>query len=225
MLNNDIMWLSSLVLFWGTMLSWETIQVNASTINEVLIILGTPWWIDGLVNSGFACWWVYQIVDSLCGGFTYGLAHWDGKPHLHNEDRSRRRRYPRSAMTASLLLISKKRRHFKAVKFRYEGWASFPQTFPQQAKNDQQTINFGEYDPSQIVDFLNKFPETTSEGIITVPFTKRANISSVEYPFCFSSQANEGNVIIDLGASVCISPHRLDFITYNKSAMKIKDQS
>jgi hypothetical protein len=88
-----------------------------------------------------------------------------------------------------------------------------------------QDINFGEYDPSQIVDFLNKFPETTSEGVITVPLTKQANISSVEYPFCFSSQANEGNVIIDSGASVCISPHRLDFITYNESKMKIKNLS
>ncbi len=53
----------------------------------------------------------------------------------------------------------------------------------------------------------------------------QANISSIAYPYCFSSQANEGNVIIDSGATVCISPHRLDFITYNESAIKIKDLS
>jgi hypothetical protein len=62
------------------------------------------------------------------------------------------------------------------------------------------------------------------EGIITVPL-KQANISSIAYPYCFSSQANEGNVIIHSEASVCISSHHLDFITYNKSAMKIKDLS
>jgi hypothetical protein len=123
---------------------------------------------------------------------------------------------------AYLLLI--KRQHFKAVKFKYKGWASYPKISPDLAKQEQEKINFGEYNPSQVVDFLNKFPTTTLEGIITVPL-KRANISSIAYPYCFSSQANEGNVIIDSGASVCISPHRLDFITYNKSAMKIKDQS
>jgi hypothetical protein len=31
------------------------------------------------------------------------------------------------------------------------------------------------------------------------------------------------SLIIDSGASVCISPHKSDFITYNKSSMKIKD--
>jgi hypothetical protein len=54
---------------------------------------------------------------------------------------------------------------------------------------------------------------------------KQANISSIAYPYCFSSQANEGNVIIDSGASVCISPHYSDFVTYNKSTMKTKDLS
>ncbi len=114
-------------------------------------------------------------------------------------------------------LILNQRRHFKKVKIKNEGWASHPATIPNLAMQD---INLGEYDPSQILGFLNKFLETTSEGAITVPLTKQANISSVKYPFCYSSRANEGNVIIDLGASVCISPHRSDFITYNESKMK-----
>ena len=208
------MWLSSLVLFWGTILSWETNQVSASTTNDFLIILGTPWWINGLVNSGFACWWFCRMVELL-----YGVLVKDGStcreikpPCLQNEKRSRRRRNRRSALMACLIL--NQRRHFKKVKIKNEGWASYPATIPNLAMQD---INFGEYDPSQIVDFLNKFPETTSEGVITVPLTKRANISSVKYPFCFSSRANEGNVIIDSGASVCISPHCSDFITYNES--------
>jgi hypothetical protein len=87
--------------------------------------------------------------------------------------------------------------------------------FPNLANQEQENINFGEYDPSQVVVFLNKFPTTTLEGIIAVPL-KQAIISSIAYPYCFSSKANEGNVIIDSGASVCISPHRLDVITYKK---------
>ncbi len=88
MLNNDIMWLSSLVLFWGTMLNWETIQVNASTINYFLFILGTPWWIDGLVKDGFACWLVCRLVELLCGGFADGWARSEVKPCLGNMERS-----------------------------------------------------------------------------------------------------------------------------------------
>ncbi len=100
----------------------------------------------------------------------------------------------------------------------------YPKLSTNLATQEQENIDFGEYDPSQVVDFLNKFPTTTSEGVITVPL-KQANISSIAYPYCFSSQANEGNVIINSGVSVCISPHHLDFITYNNSAMKIKDLS
>jgi hypothetical protein len=100
----------------------------------------------------------------------------------------------------------------------------YPKFSPNLAKQEQENINLKEYDPSQVDNFLNKFPTTTLEGIITVPL-KQANISSITYPYCFFSQANEGNVIIDSEASVCISPHCLDFITYNKSAMKIKDLS
>jgi hypothetical protein len=36
---------------------------------------------------------------------------------------------------------------------------------------------------------------------------------------------HESLLIIDPGASVCITPHRLDFITYKTSNMKIKDLS
>ena len=141
MLNNDIMWLSSLVLFWGTVLNWETIQVNASTINDFLVILGTPWWIDGLVNSGFACWLVCWLVESLCGGFADGWAHREVKPCLCNMERSQRRRYRCSPITAYLIL--NKRQHFKAVKFKYKGWALYQKISPNLARQEQENINFG----------------------------------------------------------------------------------
>jgi hypothetical protein len=32
-------------------------------------------------------------------------------------------------------------------------------------------------------------------------------------------------LIVDLGASICISPHQLDFVIYKHSKMKIKDLS
>ncbi len=52
---------------------------------------------------------------------------------------------------------------------------------------------------------------------------KKILISSIDSPHCFSNTAISSSVIIDSGASVCISLHRSDFVTYNKSNMKIKD--
>ncbi len=134
--------------------NWETIQVNASTINDFLVILGTPWWINGLVNGGFACWLVCRLVELLCGGFANGWAHREVKPWLRNMERSQRRQYRRSTIMAYLLL--NKRQHFKAVKFKYKGWALYPKFSTNLAKQEQEIVNFGEYDPSQVVDFLKK---------------------------------------------------------------------
>jgi hypothetical protein len=60
------------------------------------------------------------------------------------------------------------------------------------------------------------------EGIVSKRF-KKILISSIGSPHCFSNTAVRSSVIIDSGASVCISPHQSDFVTYNKSNMKIKD--
>ncbi len=50
-------------------------------------------------------------------------------------------------------------------------------------------------------------------------------ISTIDTPLCLSSSIIKSNVIIDTGASVCISPHRSDFFTYVASTQKIKDLS
>jgi hypothetical protein len=56
--------------------------------------------------------------------------------------------------------------------------------------------------------------------------THASYISLLELPRCYQSIANHNSLlIIDLGASVCIMPHQLDFITYAASNMKIKDLS
>ncbi len=69
---------------------------------------------------------------------------------------------------------------------------------------------------------ISRFP--IKEGIVSKCF-KKILISSIDSPHCFSNTAIRSSVIIDSGASVCISLHRFDFLTYNKSNMKIKDLS
>ncbi len=45
------------------------------------------------------------------------------------------------------------------------------------------------------------------EGVVTAPL-KAALIASNKYPYCLSSKTVNSSVIIDSGASVCISPNR-----------------
>jgi hypothetical protein len=54
---------------------------------------------------------------------------------------------------------------------------------------------------------------------------RKCLLSSIDSPKCFSSVAAHSSVIVNLGASVCITPHRLDFLSYQSSSMKIKDLS
>jgi hypothetical protein len=80
-------------------------------------------------------------------------------------------------------------------------------------------------DPRKIMDAYRVFePAEANEGVVTVPLTK-ALISSVEDPYCLSGRSMQTGVIIDSGASVCITPHRSDFINYKDSHMKIRDLS
>jgi hypothetical protein len=81
------------------------------------------------------------------------------------------------------------------------------------------------HDPSRIMEIYSIFAYSNEdEGVVTVPL-KAALISSSKYPYCLSSKNVNSSVIIDFGASVCISPNRSDFITYKDSKMKIKDLS
>ena len=62
------------------------------------------------------------------------------------------------------------------------------------------------------------------KGVVTVPL-QTIVISSIKVPSCLSSTVISSSVIIDSGASVCISLHKLGFVTYRDSKMKIKDLS
>lgn len=82
-----------------------------------------------------------------------------------------------------------------------------------------------DHDPSDIVHILkfNTHNPTTHLTRAEAPIF----FSLLENPSCYSTsvQHNETPLIVDSGASVCISPIRSDFITYNQSRIKIKDLS
>jgi hypothetical protein len=59
-------------------------------------------------------------------------------------------------------------------------------------------------------------------GVVSVPLSM---ISTCKNTRCLSSRAINLSLVIDSGASVCIYPHKGDFILYDKSNMKIKDFS
>ncbi len=77
-------------------------------------------------------------------------------------------------------------------------------------------------DPTTIMKIANLLflpPETS--GTISV----NRVVNSIDSPTCFLSTIVLSSIIVDSGASVCISLHRSNFVTYNKSDMKIKDLS
>jgi hypothetical protein len=67
---------------------------------------------------------------------------------------------------------------------------------------------------------------TWSEILCSFGATPCCNISFLATPGCFNSIVNNNPLlIIDSGTLVNITPHRSDFISYQKSNMKIKDSS
>ncbi len=84
------------------------------------------------------------------------------------------------------------------------------------------------HDPSHLMQFHRHFdfetPPTTDSGVITIPL-QRTLISTIDTPHCLSSKFTESTVIINTSASICISSHQTDFVTYGNSAMKVKDLS
>ncbi len=60
----------------------------------------------------------------------------------------------------------------------------------------------------------------------TTTNTNSCHISFLDLPQCFQSIVNNNSLlIIDSGVSVCITPHQSDFVSHQKSKMKIKDLS
>jgi hypothetical protein len=81
------------------------------------------------------------------------------------------------------------------------------------------------HDPSQLVRFTQFFAQPSStDNVITVPLNQ-ALVSSIKHLYFLSSKAVLSSVFIDSGASVCISPHQSNFVTYLASKMNIKGLS
>jgi hypothetical protein len=81
------------------------------------------------------------------------------------------------------------------------------------------------HNPSQLVGFNQIFAQPSStNNVVTVPLNP-ALVSSIEHPYCLLSKAVLSSIIIDSSASVCISLHRSNFVTFLASKMKIKGLS
>jgi hypothetical protein len=129
------------------------------------------------------------------------------------------------------LPIHRSTRERKKCKHQLNGWASWQDSAPNLSSHLQISMPIldefvSTHDPRCIVEFTQFFSEPSHlHGIVTVPLQHQVLISRFKDPPCFSSKLIGSSLIIDSGASVCISPHKSDFITYNKSKMKIKDLS
>ena len=103
---------------------------------------------------------------------------------------------------------------------------------------EELTTSFlSDHDPSRIVDFIySSIPKPTNTHFETpqatlsqsYPTGLLARLHVLFYPHCLTSVMTQSPpLIVDTGASVCITPNKGDFIasTYRPSSLKIKDLS
>jgi hypothetical protein len=81
-------------------------------------------------------------------------------------------------------------------------------------------------------DFYNTFDNEKATKHIPMPGRIGASssatidyVSRIDLPHCYLNEISNAILIVDTRASVCITPHCSDFITYHPSSMKIKDLS
>ncbi len=79
-----------------------------------------------------------------------------------------------------------------------------------------------EDDPSDIVHILN-FAKSTPHELTSQTAPLYFTLLDKHQTSCFSATTSHPPLIVDTGASVCISPNKSDFITYTSSTMRIKD--
>jgi hypothetical protein len=82
------------------------------------------------------------------------------------------------------------------------------------------------FDPRLIMQLMffdcTPHQDNLKRTLLRLPMYK-AYLSTLNNPMCFCLSSNEIMLIVNSGASVCISPLCLDFVTYKSSIMKIKD--
>jgi hypothetical protein len=189
------------------------------------VSLGFPWWAIDSMSSG---------IILLHSNLLYLLPlppQWSPFSYKYY-DRTQFQRYCRNEKyKPKCSRICQSTREHKKCKPQLDGWASWPDTAPNLSSHLQITMPIldefvSTHDPSCIMEFAQFFSEPSHvHGVVTVPLQHQVLISRFEDPCCFSSKLIASSLIIDSGTSVCLSPHKSDFITYNKSKMKIKDLS
>jgi hypothetical protein len=85
------------------------------------------------------------------------------------------------------------------------------------------------HDPSWLMDFYNIFDNKMATKHIPKPGRISASssvtmgyASRINLPHCYLNEILNPILIVDTGASVCITSHHSDFITYQPSSMKMK---
>lgn len=102
------------------------------------------------------------------------------------------------------------------------GWASQPAPPPTPVPPTH-ILNLGNHDPSSIM-AINRL--SLHNSTTTPTTTPTGFISTLHNVTCLNAISDTAAMlIIDSGASVCITPHRNDFITYQNSSVQIKDLS
>jgi hypothetical protein len=110
-------------------------------------------------------------------------------------------------------------RERKKCKPQLDGWASWTDPAPNLSSHLQISMPILDefvftHNPSCIMEFTQFFSEPSHlHDVVTVPLQHQVIISRFEDLCCFSRKLIGSSLIIDSGASVCISPHKPDFIT------------
>jgi hypothetical protein len=201
-------------------------DLGASYFHCLHCLLGIPFWVCDIVSSSLDCLAIHLPL----------LFPNQAQSHIscpHKRYNKHQRRCRRHYNNYHKRLSNKEdTRKGKQAHSTFDGWALWPHPAPhinQPLPVSQSLLNdfISTHDPSQIMEVADLFSIQGDDmhGIVSVPLTTQALISTFEAPKCFSSIAINSSLVIDSGASVCISPHKSDVITYNKSKMKIKDLS
>jgi hypothetical protein len=104
------------------------------------------------------------------------------------------------------------------------GWANTPPALSVTPHiHNRPTFDLGDYNPSDIMAIHQLHLSRPTTSPTTNPTGYISTLHNATYLNAMTDSISM--LIIEPGASMCISPHKNDFITYHSSAVKIKDLS
>jgi hypothetical protein len=193
----------------------------------IFIIIGVPMWTIDLIFSS---------INVFAYHVSYLLPSQPQRKNIHsynkvNNARAKKRKDCRHQQT-----IKKRHQNLQGRQRKigsrswYNGWACYPLPAPTlscpfQGKEIEEFVT--SHDPSCIMECFNIISRIDiPNGQITLPTRVQAlSFSSFDKPMCLSLKTIRTSLIIDSGASVCITPFKTDFVSYKPSTTKIKDLS